>query len=110
MRSDTTQLIKLISVIINVVIFDMIKNIIVRMNLINLVLHWMKMGMNQNMNGSTPVHKTRNEGTSKCLVFVQSEHVVVFSTLALRLQGDSTICKHTSRQGAMCLLEHQKSS
>jgi hypothetical protein len=68
------------------------------------------MEMNQNTNGSTPLHKTRNKGTSKCLLLVQLELVAVFSTLALNLQGDSTICKHASIQVAMFLLGHQKSS
>jgi hypothetical protein len=33
---------------------------------------------------------------------------VVFLSLTLHLQGDSTIFKHTSSPGAMCLLTHQK--
>jgi hypothetical protein len=66
--------------------------------------------MNQNTNGSIRIHKTRNEGTAQYLVFAQLELEVGFSILALRLQGDSTLCRHTSRQGTMSLQGHQKSS
>jgi hypothetical protein len=61
-----------------------------------------------NQKSNTQVHNMRKDGT--LLVFVQLELVVVFFTQAMRFQGDSTICKHTSMRVAMCLLGHHKTS